>query len=175
MATLFTVYSNPQKLCFLRFLCVEVWVLIYCTFAVTAAFAFSVNLQVAVFCPPLAHAPDHTALRPLETPSVIGVPAASDAVMLLPVSTLMPAGVLVTVSPARPVAVTVRVIICGPAAGGFTVRVAERVVPPPETEMMTAVGAVTADVAMLNPPAIAPAEMNTEGDTAATAGLLLVI
>ena len=132
------------------------------------------NLQVAVFCPPLEHAPDHTALRPLETLSVTGVPAASDAVMLPPVRTLIPAGALVTLSPARPVAVTVRAIICGPAAAGFTVRVAERVVPPPETEMMTAVGAVTAEVVMLNPPAVAPAEMNTEPDTAATAGLLLV-
>jgi len=149
--------------------------LIYCTFAVTAAFVFSVNLQVAVFCPPLEHAPDQIALRPLETLSVIGVPVASDADMLPPVGTLMPAGALVILSPARPVAVTVRCIICGPAAGGFTVRVAERVTPPPETEMMTAVGALTVEVAMLNPPEIAPAEMNTEGETAATAGLLLVI
>lgn len=148
--------------------------MIYCTPAVTAAFAFRVNLQVVVFCPALEHAPDHTALRPLETLRVTGVPAASDAVILPPVSTLIPVGALTTLSPARPVAVNVRAIICGPAAGGFTVRVAERVVPPPVTEMMTDVGAVTAEVVTLNPPAIAPAEMNTEPEIDATAGLLLV-
>lgn len=89
----------------------EVPVSIYCTFAVTAALAFSVNLQVVVFCPPLEHAPDQIALRPLETPRVMVVPAAREALMLPPVSALMPAGVLVILSPARPVAVTVRFII----------------------------------------------------------------
>jgi hypothetical protein len=142
--------------------------------AVTAAFVFSVSVQVVVFCPPLEHAPDHTALRPLAMLRVTGVPTASDALMLLPVSTLIPAGALMTLSPVRPLAVTVRAAVCGPAAGGFTVRVAERVVPPPETEMMTAVGALTAEVVRLNPPADAPAEMNTEPDTDATAGLLLL-
>lgn len=41
--------------------------------------------------------------------------------------------------------------------------------------MMTDVGAVTAEVERLKPPALAPAAMNTEGDATATAGLLLVI
>ena len=79
------------------------------TLAVTAALALAVNVQVFVLLPPLEHAPDHTASRPLETRRVTDVPAANDAEPLLPVVTLMPVGVEAMRSPLRPVAVTVTV------------------------------------------------------------------
>ena len=49
----------------------------HCTLAVTVVFPVSVNLQVFVSSPPLEQAPDHTAVRPLETLSVIAVPVAT--------------------------------------------------------------------------------------------------
>ena len=49
--------------------------------------------------------------RPLVTLRVIDVPAANVAEPLLPVATLMPAGLDVTRSPPRPVAVTVSVAV----------------------------------------------------------------
>ena len=55
--------------------------------------------------PPLEQAPDQMASRPLDTLSVIDVPTVNDAEPLLPVATLMPAGLEVTRSPLRPVAV----------------------------------------------------------------------
>lgn len=69
----------------------------------------SVNVHVVVLFPPLEHPPDQIALRPFETLNVIAVPEANDAEPLLPVATLMPAGLEVTVSPLRPVADTVSV------------------------------------------------------------------
>jgi len=45
--------------------------LVHCTFAVTAAFAVSVNVHVFVLLPPLEQAPDQIAPRPFETLSVI--------------------------------------------------------------------------------------------------------
>ena len=81
----------------------------YCTLAVTLALAFSVNVQVRVLLPPLEHAPDQMASRPFDTLSVIDVPAANVADPVLPTFTLTPAGLDVTRSPLRPVAVTVSV------------------------------------------------------------------
>ena len=43
----------------------------YCTLALTEAFALSVNVQVAALLPPLEHAPDQMASRPLLTLKVI--------------------------------------------------------------------------------------------------------
>ena len=43
----------------------------YCTLALTEAFALSVNVQVSVSLPPLEHAPDQMASRPLLTLKVI--------------------------------------------------------------------------------------------------------
>jgi hypothetical protein len=83
----------------------------YCTFAVTAAVPESVSVHVLTLLPPLEHAPDQIAERPLLTLRVIDVPAANDAAPLLPVATLMPAGLDVTRSPPRPEAVTVRVAV----------------------------------------------------------------
>lgn len=77
----------------------------------TVAAAVSVNVQVFAFCPPLEHAPDHTTSRPFVALSVIAVPVANDADPVLPTVTLIPAGLEVTVSPPRPVAVTVSVAV----------------------------------------------------------------
>jgi hypothetical protein len=104
----------------------------YCTFALTEAFAFSVNVQLRCFWPPLEHAPDQIASRPFVTLNVIDVPAANDAVPVLPVATLIPAGLDVIRSPLRPVAFTVSVAVWaggGVGAGGFTVIVADLVLP----------------------------------------------
>ena len=56
--------------------------------------------------PPLEHAPDQIASRPPVTLSVIEVPEVNDAAPLLPVATLMPAGLEVILSPLLPLAVT---------------------------------------------------------------------
>ena len=75
------------------------------------------------------------ASRPSETLSVIDVPVANDAEPLLPVATLIPAGLDVTRSPLRPLAVTVNAAPCGGGGGGggapdpVTTRIADRVVP----------------------------------------------
>jgi hypothetical protein len=79
----------------------------YCTFAVTEVAAFSVRLQLFVFCPPLEQAPDHMASRPLLTLSVTDMPVAKLALPVVPTFTLSPAGLEETDSPERPVAVTV--------------------------------------------------------------------
>lgn len=101
----------------------------YCTLALTEAFAFNVNVQLLRLLPPLEHAPDQTASRPLDTVSVTEVPVANDAEPVLPTETLIPEGLDVIRSPLRPLAVTVSVE--DPVApGGFTVRVAVRDVPP---------------------------------------------
>jgi hypothetical protein len=76
---------------------------------VTDAVPVSVNVHVLLLLPPLEQAPDQMALRPLETRSVIDVPVANDAEALLPTATSIPAGLEVTRSPLRPLAVTVSV------------------------------------------------------------------
>jgi hypothetical protein len=80
----------------------------YCTLAVTVAFAFGVNEHVRRFSPPLEQAPDQIASRPLDTLSVIVVPALNDADPVVPTLTLIPEGLDTTRSPLRPVADTVR-------------------------------------------------------------------
>lgn len=89
----------------------------YCTLAVTVPSALSVNVQFFVLFPPLEHAPDQTASRPLLTLKVIDVPDPNVALPVLPTDTLMPAGDEVTRSPLRPEAVTVSVR--GFAGGGL--------------------------------------------------------
>jgi len=84
----------------------------YCTLAVTVAAAVSVKVHVLVLFPPLEHAPDQIASRPFDTLSVIEVPVLNDADPELPTATLIPAGLDVTRSPLRPVAVTVKVAGC---------------------------------------------------------------
>jgi hypothetical protein len=137
--------------------------------AVTAAFVFNVNVQVFVLFPPLEHAPDQTTSRSFVARSVIDVPAANDAEPLLPTATLMPAGLEVTRSPLRPVAVTVSVAVCG---GGFTVRVAVRVTPPALAVIVTGVDAVTALVAIPKVALVAPCATDTPAGTVAAVLLL---
>ena len=61
----------------------------------TDAAAVSVNVHVFLLLPPLEHAPDQMASRPLVTDSVIDVPLANDADPVLPTFTLMPDGAVV--------------------------------------------------------------------------------
>jgi hypothetical protein len=102
---------------------------LYCTFAVTVAVAFSVNVHVLVLFPPLEHPPDQTASRPFDTARVIDAPAVKLAEPVLPTSTLMPAGVEVMRSPLLPVADTVNIAV-PVGATGFRVTVAVVVTPP---------------------------------------------
>lgn len=90
------------------------------------AFVLRVKVQVLALLPPLEQAPDQIASRLLVTLRVIAVVVGNDAEAVLPTLTLIPAGLEVTRSPVRPVAVTVRsAVVCG----GVTVRVALRVTP----------------------------------------------
>jgi hypothetical protein len=83
----------------------------HCTLAATVAAPVSVNVHVFVLFPPLEQAPDQIVSRPFETLSVIEVPVANGADPVLPTATLMPAGLEVTRSPLRPLAVTVSVAV----------------------------------------------------------------
>jgi len=76
---------------------------------VTELAPVAVKVQVRTLLPPLEQAPVHTAERPLDAVRVTDVPVANVADPVLPVATLMPAGLEVTRSPLRPVAVTVTV------------------------------------------------------------------
>jgi hypothetical protein len=104
--------------------------------AVTVAVLLAVKVHVLVLFPPLLHAPDQMAERPLVTVKVIDVPLANDADPVLPLDTLIPAGDEVTRSPLRPVADTVMVTLPGGGGGGggglaaVTVAIAVRVIPP---------------------------------------------
>lgn len=126
-----------------------------------------VNVQVLVLLPPLEHAPDQIASRPLVTLSVIEVFAAKVADPALPTVTLMPAGLDVTRSPLRPVAVTVKVTL---APGGFTASAAVLVTPAKTAEIVTAVEAVTEVVVTVKLALVAPvATVTLAGTLAAVA------
>src|SRR6185312_3523394 len=144
----------------------------YCTFASTDELEFSVRVQLFALLPPLEHAPDQIADRPFETVRVILVPGLNDAEPVLATGALIPAGLDVTRSPCLPPTVTLSGTVAT-GAGGFTVSVAERVTPPPETEIVTSVWLLTCGVLMLNPPRKLPAGIRTVLGTV-TAGLLLV-
>ena len=77
----------------------------------TAALPDIVNVQLFVFAPPLEQAPDQIASRPFEAVNVMDVPVENDADPLEPTATVTPAGLDVTDSPLRPVAVTVSVAV----------------------------------------------------------------
>ncbi len=66
-------------------------------------------MHVVVLLPPLEQAPDQITERVLVALSVIDVPVANVAEPVLPTATLIPAGLELTRSPFRPVAVTVNV------------------------------------------------------------------
>jgi hypothetical protein len=141
--------------------------------AATDAFAFSVNVHVFVLFPPLEHAPDQIASRPLLTVNVIDVPTLNGADPLDPTETLMPAGVDVTRSPLRPVAETLNVAVPPPPAVGFTVSVPVRVTPPAAPEMVTDADVVTVLDVTVNVALVAPAATGTLPGTVAAFGLLL--
>jgi hypothetical protein len=132
-------------------------------------------VQVFVLLPLLEHAPDQIASRPFDTLSVIDVPVANDAEPVVPTATFSPEGIELTVSPLRPLAVSVSVDI--PVAGeeldGITNSVADCVTPPPDTEIVTGVSAVTDEVKTLKPPRVVPAGTIMPFGTAAIVGLLL--
>src|SRR5207249_3910176 len=145
----------------------------YCTFAVTDAAAVRVNVQVLALFPPLEQAPDQMASRPFETVSVIDVPVVKDADPVVPTATLIPAGVEVTLSPLRPVAVTVSVAVWAGAGAGVTVNTAVRVVAPWAPVIVTAVDAATELVVTAKLALVTPAATVTLGGTAATAAFEL--
>jgi len=146
----------------------------YCTFAVTDELAFNVSVHVLALAPPLEHAPPQMASRPLVMLSVTDVPGANCAVPVLPVATLNPVGFDITRSPLRPPALTASDTVFG-ATTGFSVKVAERVTPPPETEIVASVCVLTAAALMENPPVVLPAGIVTELAVSAAAALLLLI
>ncbi len=132
------------------------------------------NVHAFVLFPPLEHAPDQIASRPFDTVSVIDVPLANDADPVLPTATLMPAGLDVTRSPLRPVAVTVSAtLVPGGGGGGVTVSAAVFVAPPNAPVIVAVVDALTAVVATLNVALVAPAGTVTLAGTVAAAVLLL--
>src|SRR5829696_2357141 len=102
--------------------------------------------------------------------SVIEVPTANDAEPVPPTATLIPAGVDVTRSPLRPVAVTVRVAVCG---GGFAVRVVVRVTPPALAVIVTGVEVATALVGIAKVALVVPCATETLAGTVAATLLLL--
>src|SRR6185295_20244129 len=120
---------------------------------VTAAAALNVNVQVFVLLPPLEHAPDQMASRPFEMVKVIEVPAANGADPVVPTETLIPAGLEVTRSPLRPVAVTVSVAAW---PGDVTVSVAVLVTVPAVAERVAGVDVLTAVVPIAKVAAVAP-------------------
>lgn len=65
------------------------------------------NVQLLRLLPALEQAPDQIASRPFETVSVTEAPIVNDADPVLPTATLNPAGLDVTRSPLRPLAVNV--------------------------------------------------------------------
>ncbi len=122
-----------------------------------------VNVQVLVLLPPLEQAPDQMASRSLLTLKVIKVLIAKLADAVLPTNTLIPAGLDITRSPLRPVAVTVNVAF---AAAGVTVNVAVRVTPPKTAEIVAVVEAVTVLVVIVKVAVVAPAGTVTLAGTA---------
>ena len=84
----------------------------YLTSALTDVLLEMVNVHVFTLLPPLEQAPDQTTSRPFDALSVIDVPVVNVAEPVLPTATLIPAGLEVTRSPLRPVAVTDSVADC---------------------------------------------------------------
>ena len=172
-----TVLQRPLTRGRWRMRCVPV--VRHCTFADTEAAPVIVNVHVFIFVPPLEQAPDQITPRPFDTVSVIDVPVVNVAEPVLPTATLIPAGLEVTPSPFRPVAVTDSVADCagggggGGVAGGFTDSVAVLVAPPKAPPTVTAVAAVTAVVVTPKVALVAPAATVTLAGTPATIVLLL--
>jgi len=147
---------------------------LHCTLAVTDASPASVNVHDFVLFPALEHAPDQIPSRPFEIVSVIDVPVVNGADPVPPTATLIPAGLEVTRSPLRPVAVTVSVAV-PVAAGDATVSAAVRVTPAAVAVMVATVDAVTDVVAMAAVALVAPAATVTFAGTVAAVLLLVSV
>jgi len=145
----------------------------YCTFAVTGESAFTVSVQVLVLAPLEEQAPAQIASRPLVTLNVTTLPGGTCTTCVLPVGTFSPPMFEITLSPARPPAVTPNDRVVG-ATIGFMVSVAEWLTPPPLTVMVISVCVCTGSVVMSIEPVVLPAGITTSFPTCATAGLLLV-
>ena len=126
------------------------------------------NVQVLVLLPPLEHTPDQMASRPLLTLNVIELLVAKLADWVPPTATLIPAGLDITRSPLRPVAVTVKVTF---APGGASVSAAVLVTPAKTAEIVTEVEAVTAVVVTVKGALLAPAGTVTLAGAVAAAEL----
>ena len=108
-------------------------------------------MQVLVLFPPLEHAPDQIADLPFETESVMLVPVVNDACPELPTLAWIPAGLELTVSPLRPVAVTVRTTVGGGGGvPGFTNSGASCCNPPAVANTVSPVCVVTTAVGTEN-------------------------
>lgn len=128
-----------------------------------------VKVHDFALAPPLEQAPDHMTSRLLVAASVIDVPVVKDAVPVLPTVTLIPVGVEVIRSPARPVAVT-----DSAAVGiGVTVSAVVRVTAPSLAVIVADVDVVTVLVVIGKVAINAPAATVTFAGTVA-AELLLV-
>src|SRR6058998_3704412 len=126
-----------------------------------------VKLHVLTLAPPLEQPPDQMASRPLLTLSVTDVPVAKLALPVVPTLTVSPAGLEETVSPARPVAVSVN---RAPVGCGMTARLAVRMVPPPEPVIVIAVEVVTVPVVTAKLALVAPAATVTLAGSEAKIG-----
>lgn len=129
-----------------------------------------VNVHVAV-SRAVAQAPDQIAVRSL-SPSVIDVPAENAAEPVLPTGTLSPAGCDDTVTPERPVAVTVSFALPATGVAPFVIVSVAVCVPPSEAVMVEAVGVLTAVVAIPNVAVLCPWGTTTLCGTVADALLL---
>ena len=127
-----------------------------------------VNVQVLVLLPPLEHAPDQMASRPLLTLKVIELLVVKPDDCVLPTATLMPTGLDTTRSPLRPLAVTVKLT---PAAAGFTVSTTVLVTAAKTAEMVAEVEAVTEVVVTVKLALLAPASTVTLAGTVAAVEL----
>ena len=139
----------------------------------TEAAPVSVKRHVLALAPPLEHAPDQMASRPFVTLSVIDVPVENEADPVLPTATLIPAGLDVTRSPLRPVAVSVSVAVPVGGGCGVTVSVAVLDTPPELAVIVTVVEAVTDFAVTVKLAPVEPAATVTLAGTVAAAVLLL--
>jgi hypothetical protein len=130
---------------------------------------FKVKAQVLTLLPPLEQAPDQIASRPPVRLRVNEVPTLKLLFPVLPVGTLIPAGLETTLTPLRPDATMVAVAVVG---AGFMAIVAAFATPPPVAVMVVAVEAETTNVEIANVPLVAPAGIVILAGTLAEALLL---
>jgi hypothetical protein len=140
---------------------------------VTDAVPPIVKVHDVFFDPPLEQLPVQIAERPVVTVNVTVLPIANDAEPLLPVATLMPAGLEVTRWLLRPVTLTVSVAFWGGGGAADTVSVEVVVTPPQLAEIVTCVEVLTAEVEIGNVKVLEGAVIATVAGTVTAPGLLL--